>query len=1139
MRVKLFIATILFALPSLINAQEEIYWSGSSVNGEWDWGAGCTTNAGGNWYWNSSGSGNRSRPDCYASFNKIFFDNNANLTMNLNSLSDFSVNQIQFKTGTSDRVINSSSSRSLYFQNNNGNCKIENYAAGTTQTINVPIVINPGNNYIEFNPVNGYLNFINTITNNSSNSINVYGNQQVTFSGNIIGTSGITINNTAVVVFSGVSKAYTGTTTINTGSKLKISSDQTLTNLDLKGGTLQIDAGTTLSITGSYTATGGTIDNKGTIKYCGGTVTFPGSATINNGVANTMTNFEVASTGIVTLNSLLRITNNITVSSGTLSLGGNDLRLNNATLSISTGAAFDNGGENQIINESNGFINISGTFITRDKDGFFGTNSAIPSITPSLYSGSTIEYGLNGDQVVQGATVPVYSNITFSGSGTKILASANDVSGTITVSGTAIFDASNFTFGGAGTNITMTGSSTYKLEGSGTKPTASGTYSLGNLTTFEFTGTSATNIRLSAPTITYANIIVSGTNVSNSGTATGIKFQNGGKFTVKNGAVFKLNTTAGFSGATNTAINSILNGGPTIILETGSTIEYSGANQIITPSTYSNLTVSGSGLKTTTSPSIAIGNDLNITASELKISDGQTFVVNNKVNNTAGIFTIENNGSLVQVNDAAINAGDITYNRISNSSRNTDYSYWSTPVSSSQTLSSLFPKTLSGMYYSYKVTLTSEDWEQENTNSIMEIGKGYIIRGPEPVFPFPPSYPTTSFFGVPNNGILKVTNIFPDKSYLIGNPYPSALNADKFLATNAGVIDGTLYFWTHKTDIQDRNNITSIDPITGLSTAGSGAYAYTSDDYASYNYTGGVGVGIGYTIGGIEQPTNKPTGNIAAAQGFFTTSNGSITGVNEIVFNNNMRVDNNNNTMLNSQFYKNRNLNTKVISNEKHRIWLNFYNAKGAFKQTLIGYIANATNEYDCHFDGLSFDGNEFVDFYSINQDKNLVIQGRALPFDENDEIPLGYKSTIEGEFSIKIDQADGLLAEQEVYIEDLLNQTVFDLTNEAYTFYTKSGAFNDRFILRYTNKTLNNKDFDSTEKQVLVSNKNKQIIVNSNRESIGKVAIYDILGKQLFLKEKVNAYQLTIDNLVSTRQTLLVKVSLQNGQTITKKIMY
>jgi hypothetical protein len=40
---------------------------------------------------------------------------------------------------------------------------------------------------------------------------------------------------------------------------------------------------------------------------------------------------------------------------------------------------------------------------------------------------------------------------------------------------------------------------------------------------------------------------------------------------------------------------------------------------------------------------------------------------------------------------------------------------------------------------------------------------------------------------------------------------------------------------------------------------------------------------------------------------------------------------------------------------------MNLSNAEGAFKETLLGYISNATN--DKSVDGESFDGNDFVDF--------------------------------------------------------------------------------------------------------------------------------------------------------------------------------
>ncbi len=1123
--IKLLIVFTLLVTILNANAQDVIFWSGSSANGEWDWGSGCSTAAGGNWWWTSSGTGARQRPDCYASFNIIKFDNGANTTMNLNSIYDYSVNRLLFLSGTPDRTINTNGGKSLFFQNNNGNCKIENYVAYTTHTFNVNVFVNSGGNNMEINPVNGYLLFNNTITNNSDNPINIYGAQQVTFSGDIAGTPGITINQAATVVYSGTSKTYSGTTTINSGTKLKISSNQTLGNIVINGGTLQIDPGVTLIIKGTYTASGGIINNQGTIKFAGGNVTFPDGATIHNGTAKTMSGFEAASTGVVTLNSLLRITNSITVSAGSLLLGNYDLRLNNAALNIDANGIFDNGGENQIINEGGASsITISGTFITRDSQGFVGVNTSIPSIIPTLNAGSTIEYGLNGNQDVQGGRS--YFNLTFSNGGTKSLSSAitnsNTITGMVTIKDAAILDVENKSFGGSGTNLTMTGTSEFKTAGTGVKPDISGTYTLGIGTKITFTNVAATleSIRL-API--YYNIDIVGSSVGTN-TATGtIDFQTGGTLTVKSTAIFKLSNTTGFSGGTTTAISNANN--PTITLEEGSTIEYAkDGDQTITPFSYSNLAISGTGTKSATATTIFIGNDLTIKAAQLNINTGQTFVVDNIVNNIGGLFNIETSGSLVQINDGVVNTGNIIYNRIVPIINSTDYTYWSSPVLN-QNLQAFSPDTPSNKFYSFNAAAVPEDWKNETPSSVsMGKGIGYCIYGPQ--LASPPAFFKATFLGIPNNGTIQTPVVFNGSlggtSNLIGNPYPSAIDADKFLDANSGVIDGTLYFWTHNTPIANGQ--------------------YNVNDYASYNKTGGINTAPDVTAAALSGSyggfnNHIPSGKIAAGQAFFTTC---ITSGN-IVFNNSMRLSRDVVPVVldNSQFFKTRNPNIKTTTYEKHRIWLNLTNALGLFKQTLVGYIKEATNQYDNRFDGESFDGNEFIDFYSISQDKNLVIQGRALPFDVNDQVPLGFRTTIEGAFTININQADGLLTKQTVFIEDKLTNTTFDLNSGAYTFNTAAGTFNDRFVLRYTNKTLGAKDYESLENQVVISNKYKQIRVYSKAETIDNVVVYDLLGRKLFQKDKVDSSEIIISNLISSQQVLLVKVILKKGNDVTKKVVF
>ena len=517
----------------------------------------------------------------------------------------------------------------------------------------------------------------------------------------------------------------------------------------------------------------------------------------------------------------------------------------------------------------------------------------------------------------------------------------------------------------------------------------------------------------------------------------------------------------------------------------------------------------------------------------LTITAGKNVIIQNDLT-VNGVLEVLDQGSLVMVNDpgTVTNNGTTNIHRFTTPFKLFDYIYWSTPVVSTSIATTFLSKGWRTDHaYEYS---PSGNWSFATT---MTPGNGCVIMVPAPTTAPGGNVSEVVFSGKVNNGIQKITGVIPDSFYLLGNPYPSALDAEAFLDYNSGVLDGTLYFWTHNTAIQAAN--------PSDTTLGSGGLAFTSNDYASYNSLGSVAVGLGETAGGVIAVSGgaKPTGKIASGQGFFASSNVTILGSNEIVFKNSMRLVGStlgDGTGVNQQFFRTKSPKSKTVNAvEKSRIWLNLTNTQGAFKQTLVGYITGATNGYEGRFDGESFDGNEFVDFYSVNQDKNLVIQGRALPFDENDEVPLGFKSTISGDFTINIDQVDGSLINQAVYIEDRLVHTTVDLKTSPYTFATAAGIFNDRFVLKYSNKTLGTTKFDIAANKVLVSINNKQIKINSFAETIDKVAIYDLLGKQIYQKNKVNSTEWSVSDLVSSHQTVIIKTTLENGATLTDKIVF
>ncbi|MBF4473533.1 hypothetical protein [Flavobacterium sp. HJJ] len=490
--------------------------------------------------------------------------------------------------------------------------------------------------------------------------------------------------------------------------------------------------------------------------------------------------------------------------------------------------------------------------------------------------------------------------------------------------------------------------------------------------------------------------------------------------------------------------------------------------------------------------------------------DGTGLVLNIKNSlDVQGELIFENNASLLQSNDNAVNNGAITYKRTTPVLKDYDYVYWSSPVDN-QKLSDLWS---SDRYYRY----TTGNWEAQPSSTIMGIARGYIIRvrTSDPAF-----RQSVEFKGVPINGAVSIRSQGVDRTNLIGNPYPSAIDADSFILSNSDIVGndslgGYLYFWTHFSARKINNEGT--------------AYKYEAGDYAMYNLTGGGSTAPSSLGTGV-----TPSGKIAAGQSFFVVS-----GLDDYFkFDNSLRFDNGS-ALDNSQFFRQSDTKKKAKL-EKDRVWLNLTNTEGIFKQLLVGYVTGATNDFDRLYDGPTLNSNAYVDFYSVNNSKGYTIQGRALPFDKGDIVPLGYKSTIAGTFQIGIDNTDGGMVNQAIYLEDKLTNTIHDLKTGSYSFTTATGVFNDRFVLRYTNTSkLGTGDIVTKSKGFFVSIRNREIKINSFDQTINSVKVYDMKGSLLYDKNKVDKNEFIIDTLNASNQFMIVMVQLEDGKWLSEKIIF
>ncbi|KAF0199534.1 MAG: hypothetical protein FD170_3914, partial [Bacteroidetes bacterium] len=318
-----------------VKGQDNIFWRGESTTGDWEYGIACGTPDASDHWWNTSTPGTQFRPDCGAIANRIHFDNSVQPNMNLNGPSNFTVNQIIFLPSvvppSVDRTIGSGASRSLYFYNNTEDARIENNASWTTHTFNVNVNIEGASTWMQIDVNDGYLVFNNTVVNNSGNTLNLRGNNnmQIAFNGPLqssAGSPGVNIwgETSVTVIYGGTpeTKTYSGPTTIYTGGTLRISSNQTLGAIVLNpGARLIVDPGFTLTITGSWTG-GGTIENNGTIVLAGTSAqTFPGAGT----TIDAMNNLTINNANGVALDNSLPVNGTLTLSNGRINLGAHNL----------------------------------------------------------------------------------------------------------------------------------------------------------------------------------------------------------------------------------------------------------------------------------------------------------------------------------------------------------------------------------------------------------------------------------------------------------------------------------------------------------------------------------------------------------------------------------------------------------------------------------------------------------------------------------------------------------------------------------------------------------------------------------------------------------------------------------------------
>lgn len=544
---------------------------------------------------------------------------------------------------------------------------------------------------------------------------------------------------------------------------------------------------------------------------------------------------------------------------------------------------------------------------------------------------------------------------------------------------------------------------------------------------------------------------------------------------------------------------------------------------------------------------ISIQADVTLTAKAdgacLNVASGQTLSVDDSVELTVvgsleliGDLRLLGSAQLLQTHTGKKNAsgtGDLYKDRMGTLSNVYQIGYWTAPVTtdgSTYTISGVLkdgttalttsntppnitftddldgnttsPITLSRRWLASFVDSGSWNEEIDETTELLNPGEGFTKKSTGAV-----SGQNYTFVGRPNDGDYTHTiSAYGSGTWsLLGNPYPSPIDADAFIADNATTansIVGTLYFYESGNDTSH----TTSEYLGGYATRTSGIGA-PAPELGMGGKTPGQYIGIG--------------------QGFFVEAS---SGGGTITFNNALRVFDTSDT--NTEYFG-RGTNTAAFP--VLRLGFEFELDGETYHRQLVTGFRGLTNDYDNGYEA------EMWDYKS--SDLALKVNNRTAPFvitgiddfSTSLEIPLKLQLDEERTVSFMVDEAIDIPTN--IYLKDAVTHFYYDITSVSQEITMPAGNYEDRFFITFTNGSL------STEEALLGSlislySQQEQLIVKGTNLIIDTVEIYSLLGQnlhQFYNSEQVPEILLSTKGFRSG--VYIIRITTSKG-TLAKKVI-
>jgi len=557
----------------------------------------------------------------------------------------------------------------------------------------------------------------------------------------------------------------------------------------------------------------------------------------------------------------------------------------------------------------------------------------------------------------------------------------------------------------------------------------------------------------------------------------------------------------------------------------------------------------------------------NAHVNEIEIESGGVLTVASNVNLQVTDI-IENNGEIRMIGTSQliqthtgingnIGSGTFYIDQQGNNSSKFRYNYWSSPVSSSSTTYSVSGVLKDGSTPTSatstppEITFTSENngdstttpitissnWIYKYDNSWSQIGEfgdlniaeGFSMKGPGTIQNY-------TFVGEVNNGDYEL-DVANGDVFLLGNPYPSALDADAFITYNSvtnSYIDGSIYFWEH-------NGETSVEGDEGH---------YKSNyqgGYAVRNIGGGVAAVAPTGVEGLGTSSGDVPGQyIPVGQGFFVNANESgVPAMAKITFNNSMRAHQIEDG-INSIFFKGKTSKNSKTKNKLESFRLGFEqtneNGVALTRQLLAVFKEGLSTGYDNGYDSGVYDihgKDAYWKFSEVGETDGTYVIAGLDTFEDDVKLPLEVVVDSEGVLSFVEIEKVGILEKAFLY-DELLN-IYYSLENQV-SLVLEKGTYSNRFYVAFKEEeALSIGQVDLEQSLIIYADHSKrELLVHANKEfNILSVIIYDLLGLKMFkseLKNSLNSSQkISIEAL--SPGVYVVQVRTNKGM-ISKKIL-